>query len=166
MVRADFLTGLFLILLSLYVLFESWRMPRLEHLQVHPLSVPGVVPAFLAVILILSGGVLVIRSVRAGGHRIGLTRHAVREVLGRPENRRLLITAGLTIGYAGFLVGSIPYWLGTGVFVFLFVMVFEWEGGRSSSGIVRLALVASALAVATTAAVTWVFERLFLVRLP
>src|SRR4030042_2161012 len=88
MVRADFLTGVVLILGSLYVIFESWRMPRMQHLGAHPLSTPGIVPAFLAVILIVSGGVLVIRSVRAGGHRLGVSAGKGRGGLTQPRNQR------------------------------------------------------------------------------
>jgi hypothetical protein len=166
MVRADFLTGAVLILGSLYVIFESWRMPRMEHLGAHPLSVPGVVPAFLAMVLILSGAVLVIRSVRAGGHRLGLSADKLREVLAKPGNRRLLITLALTIGYAGFLVGRIPYEFATGLFIFAFIVIFEWERGHAATKYARLLVVAAILATVITGLVSWAFERLFLVTLP
>jgi putative tricarboxylic transport membrane protein len=166
MVRADFLTGVVLILSSLYVIFESWRMPRMEHLGAHPLSTPGIVPAFLAVVLIIAGAVLIIRSVRAGGHRFGLSADTLREVLAKPGNRRLLITLALTIGYAGFLVGRIPYALATGLFVFAFVVIFEWEPGRAATKYIRLVVVAAVLAAVTTTVVSLAFERLFLVTLP
>jgi putative tricarboxylic transport membrane protein len=166
MVRADFLTGVVLIIGSLYVIFESWRMPRMEHLGAHPLSVPGVVPAFLGVVLIIFGVVLVVRSVRAGGHRLGLSTGKVRAVLARPGNQRLLITVALTIGYAGFLVGRIPYELATGLFIFAFVVTFEWEPGRAAAKYVRLIAAVVVLAAVTTGLVSWVFERLFLVTLP
>ncbi|HSC71096.1 MAG TPA: tripartite tricarboxylate transporter TctB family protein [Candidatus Methylomirabilis sp.] len=166
MVRADFLTGVVLILSSLYVIFESWRMPRMEHLGAHPLSVPGVVPAFLAAVLIIFGVVLVIRSVRAGGHRLGLSVAKATEVLAKPGNQRLLITLVLTIGYAGFLIGRIPYELATGLFVFAFIVLFEWERGLTPARYTRLFGVAAVLAVVFTGLVSWVFERLFLVTLP
>lgn len=166
MVKADFLTGVALVLVSLYVIFESWRMPRMEHLGAHPLSVPGVVPAFLAVVLIIAGAVLVIRSVRAGGHRLGLSADKLREVLAKPGNRRLLITLVLTIGYAGFLVGRIPYALATGLFIFAFIVIFEWERGRTATGSLRLLAAAAILAAVTTGLVSVAFERLFLVTLP
>lgn len=166
MVRADFVTGIALILGSLYVIFESWRMPRMEHLGAHPLSVPGVVPMFLAVVLIVSGGVLVIRSVRAGGHRLGLSTAKAREVLAKPGNQRLLITLVLTIVYAGFLIGRIPYQLATGFFIFAFIVLFEWEWGLTSARYARLVGVSAILAVVITGFVSWAFERLFLVTLP
>lgn len=166
MKKADFLTGLALIGLSLWVLLESWRMPRLEHLQVHPLSVPGVVPAFLAVVLLIFGLILAGRSVRAGGHRFGWSGESVRKVLADPGKRRLLGTAALTFIYAGVLVGRTPYGLATGLFIFVFVLAFEWRRDISSRELKRTALTAGILAVIVTAAVSYVFERLFLVTLP
>ncbi len=166
MLKADFLTGIAFILLSLYVIVESWRMPRLEHLQVHPLSVPGLVPAFLGIVLLVFAVILLVRSILAGGHRLGLSAEAARRVLSNPGNQRLLLTAILGIGYAGFLVGRIPYWLATGLYVFTFVGVFEWRPGMTRREHVRLGLAAGLLAVATSGLVTWVFQSLFLVTLP
>jgi putative tricarboxylic transport membrane protein len=138
----------------------------MEHLGAHPLSVPGVVPAFLAAVLIIFGVVLVIRSVRAGGHRLGLSVAKATEVLAKPGNQRLLITLVLTIGYAGFLIGHIPYELATGLFVFAFIVLFEWEWGLTPARYTRLFGVAAILAVMFTGLVSWAFERLFLVTLP
>lgn len=166
MKKADFLTGLALILLSVYVLVESWRMPRLEHLQVHPLSVPGIVPAFLAMVLLIFGMILVGRSVKAGGQRLGWTRESFRRVFFDPGNQRLLWTAVFAFIYAGVFVGRVPYWLATGLFIFAFVLAFERRGGMSSREWKRNILTAGILAVIVTAAVSYTFERLFLVTLP
>ena len=166
MKKADYLTGLALILLSVYVLVESWRMPRLEHLQVHPLSVPGIVPAFLAVVLLVCGLILVGRSVKTGGHRLGWTRESMKRIFSDPGIQRLQLTTVLTIAYAGILVGRIPYWLATGLFIFAFVMIFEWRSGMPVKERSRIGLVAAILAIVVTAAVSYTFERLFLVTLP
>ena len=166
MKKADYLTGLALILLSIYVLVESWRMPRLEHLQAHPLSVPGIVPAFLAVVLMIFGLILVVRSVRAGGHHLSLSRAGMRNIFAGPGNRRLLLTALLTFVYAGVLVGRTPYTLVTALFVFAFVVVFEWRRGMSIREKGRLGLAAAVLAIVFAVAVSYTFERLFLVTLP
>jgi hypothetical protein len=166
MKKADFVTGLALTALSVYVLVESWRMPRLEHLHVHPLSVPGIVPAFLAVVLLIFGLILVGRSVKAGGHRLGWTREKMKKIFSDPGIQRLQLTAILTIAYAGILVGCIPYWLATGLFIFIFILVFEWRRGMTARERSRIGLVAAILAVIVTAAVSYTFERLFLVTLP
>ncbi|MGQ9647277.1 MAG: tripartite tricarboxylate transporter TctB family protein [Thermodesulfobacteriota bacterium] len=166
MVRADFLTGIGLISLSLYVIFESWRMPRLEHLKIHPLSVPGIVPAFIGMVLLIFGGVLVIRSVRRGGHRLGVSYKGFRRLLGNPGHQRLLLTAVLCIGYAGFLIGTFPYWLATGLFIFVFMILFEWEPGMNIARWRKCLTAAALIAFFSSAAITLIFERLFLVALP
>jgi len=166
MARADFLTGIVLICLSLYVIIESWQMPRLQHLKIHPLSVPGIVPAFIGMVLLLFGTILVIRSIRRGGHRLGFSYEGFRRLLSKPGNQYLLLTAILTIGYAGFLIGFLPYWLATGLFIFLFVFLFEWERGMSVAQWRRRLISAGIIAAVSSAAVTLVFERLFLVTLP
>jgi hypothetical protein len=166
MKKADYLTGLALILFSIYVLVESWRMPRLEHLQAHPMSAPGLVPAFLAVVLLIFGLILVVRSVRAGGHHLGLSREGIRKTLANPGNRRLLLTAVLTLVYAGVLVGRTPYTLVTGLFIFVFVAAFEWRGEMPFREVRRIGMAAAILAIAFAVAVSYTFERLFLVTLP
>ncbi len=166
MKKADYLTGLALILLSVYVLVESWRMPRMEHLQAHPLSVPGIVPAFLAMVLLIFGLILVGRSVRAGGHRLGVSREGIRNTLADPGNQRLLLTAVLTFIYAGVLVGHTPYMLVTALFIFVFVSAFEWRRGMSLREIGRVGLAAAILAVVIAVSISYTFERLFLVTLP
>jgi len=166
MVRADFVTGIALICLSLYVIFESWRMPRLEHLKVHPLSVPGIVPAFIAMVLLLFGIVLVIRSIRRGGHHLGFSYVGFRRTLSNPNHQRLLITAILCIGYAGFIIGILPYWLATGLFTFVFITIFEWEREMSVARQRKCLISAALIAILSSAAITLVFERLFLVTLP
>jgi putative tricarboxylic transport membrane protein len=166
MARADFLTGIGLISLSLYVMFESWRMPRLEHLKVHPLSVPGIVPAFIGMVLLIFGTALVIRSIRRGGHRLGFSDDGFRRMLGNPGNQRLLLTAILCIGYAGFLIGTLPYWLDTGLFIFVFMILFEWERGMNVGRRKKCLISAALIAILSSVAITVVFERLFLVALP
>lgn len=166
MAKADFLTGLVLIFLSLYVMLESWKMPRLEHLKVHPLSVPGLVPAFLAAVVFIFATVLVIRSVLRGGHRLTFTFKGFLQTLKSPGNKRLLLTAVLTIAYAAFLIGTLPYGLATGLFIFVFILLFEWEPGITIVQRRKKMISAFVIATLSSIAITLVFERLFLVSLP
>jgi putative tricarboxylic transport membrane protein len=166
MARADFLTGIGLVSLSLYVILESWRMPRLEHLKVHPLSVPGIVPAFIGMVLLIFGTALVIRSIKRRGHQIAFSYQGFRRMLRNPGNQRLLLTAIVCIGYAGFLIGTLPYWLATGLFIFVFMILFEWERGMNVARRRKCLISAALIAILSSAAITLVFERLFLVALP
>jgi putative tricarboxylic transport membrane protein len=141
-------------------------MPRLEHLKVHALSVPGIVPAFIGIVLLLFGTVLVIRSMRHGGHHLRLSYKGFRQMLRNPGNQRLLLTAILCIGYAGFLIGTLPYWLATGLFIFVFIILFEWERGMNTARRRKCLISAALIAILSSAAITVIFERLFLVALP
>lgn len=166
MPKADFITGLVLIFLSLYVIIESWRMPRLEHLKVHPLSVPGIVPAFIGTVLLIFGLILVIRSIRKGGHHLRITYEGIQRVLNDSGNQRLLLTALFSIGYSGFLIGTLPYWIATGLFIFVFIIFFEWQQGLDRKQRWKSLMIAIFIAGISSAAITLVFERLFLVTLP
>lgn len=166
MVKADFVTGIALIVLSLYVIIESWRMPRLEHLKVHPLSVPGIVPAFIASVLFIFGAVLFIRSIRNGGYRMRITAASLKKVWAHPGNQRLIMTAILTIGYAGFLIGKMPYGLATSIFILAFIILFEGKRDMNFAQWRRCLISAILIASISAIAITLIFERLFLVTLP
>ncbi len=164
--KADFLTGVVLIAFSALVVSESWRMERFEALNVNPYSVPGIVPGILGVIIMILGAVLIGRSIYRGGHRLGWTRETIGQAARAPENLRLLIAIFLTVGYAGGLIGTIPYWLATFLFVFLFIVIFDWRPGLDRGRQIRLGLVAFTVAACTSGLVTWVFSDMFLVTLP
>ena len=76
----------------------------------------------------------------------------------------LLFAAVLGILYAGVMVGTLPFWMASALFVFAFTAAFEWE--RGPVGRPRRILEAALLGLGTGLAVSLVFERLFLVRLP
>ncbi|MBE0530811.1 MAG: tripartite tricarboxylate transporter TctB family protein [Rhodospirillales bacterium] len=164
--KADLITGLVLLVFSLTLIEEAWRMPRLEQLGVHPSSVPGLVPGMLGVILLILGAVLTVRSVRRGGHHLGITRENTARTFRQPGNLRLIVTLVLCIGYAAFMIGNMPYWLATGIFTFLFIALFEWNPGADRRTRVRGLTLAAVIAVLVAGVVTWVFANLFLVTLP
>jgi putative tricarboxylic transport membrane protein len=141
-------------------------MPRLEERNINPWTAPGVVPGLLGVVLALLGGAMALRSLAAGAlrPRAGQSEAEVREA--RAALGRLLLCLALCLGYAVLLVGRVPFWLATGLFVLTFVVVFEWRRGDAARA--RLAKLAAAglLAGAAMLAIPYVFEHLFLVRLP
>jgi putative tricarboxylic transport membrane protein len=158
MPRADFVTGLVFALLGLGVVWASLDMPRFAERNANPYTVPGLVPGALGAILLVLGVVLFGRAVLAGGWRLGAVRlHA------GPDVRRLMLALVLCLGYAAGLVGHIPFWLATFLFVALFVILFEWHGESRRMGRIGVALVYGA---AVSVVVTLVFEKLFLIRLP
>lgn len=164
MAKADFVTSVVLILLGLGTLIESAAMPRFENLKIEPYTVPGIVPGVLGLLLTLLGAVLFVRACANGGWRLE-PRRAVALFLS-PDNKRLTIGLVLTLGYAAGLVGQVPYWLATVIFVFLFTGIYEWSHGEGAKARVKRLVTAGLLAVAVAIAVTVVFQEIFLVRLP
>lgn len=163
-VRADLITGAVLALLGVMVVYWSWTMPRLENRGVPPMTAPGLVPGVLGAVLAWLGAVLGLRSLAALGDGAGWRRFA--SALTGVEARRAGAVAALVLVYALGLVGLVPFWLATALFVLGFVLVFEvWLAeparpfGRSlATGAIQAAIVG--------ALVVLVFERGFLVRLP
>ncbi len=174
--RRDFITSLVLTALGLIVLVESLRMPRFSHLGINPYTVPGIVPGVLGGVIAVFGLLMLGRTLvaRHRGHDVPTTA-ADREP---GSTSRVLVTLALTLAYGGFLVGRMPFWLATLVFVWGFLLVFEWrpsllarpdalpERRVDTGGLVRYVSTSLLQGVLVAAAVTFVFERLFLVRLP
>ena len=164
MVKADFVTGLVLIALGIATVVASFQMPRFAELNVNPYTVPGLVPGALGAVLLVLGAALFVRAARAGGWRLW-ARPGVRRQPD-PGVPHLLLAAALCLGYAGGLIGRLPFWLATLVFVALFVALFEWPLARNAREHARRLAVALGFGAIVAAAVTLVFQEVFLVRLP
>jgi Tripartite tricarboxylate transporter TctB family len=166
MLKADFVTGLIFIALGLAVVIECLRMPRFEELNVNPYTVPGLVPGMLGAIILMFGAVLFLRATRAGGWRLTERAPDATPSLADPGTRRLLLAVALCLIYAAGLVGRLPFWLATFLFVAAFVVLFEWPLAADRSDRLRRALFAVVLGAVISAATSIVFQEVFLVRLP
>ena len=167
MARVYLAFALVLIGLGAGTIVESARMPRFAELGVSPLTAPGLTPALIGAVITLLGLVLCLRSLRSLRERAFMksaTAAAPRAPtrLERPAWRVGAVLA-LTLGYAGVLVGRVPFGVATATFVFAFVMCFDRD---DDVGRVRRTGRALAIAVITAFVVVLVFERVFLVRLP
>lgn len=163
--KADFVTSVVLIAFSISALVLSLRLPRLEHRNINPWTVPGMVPGFLAAIILVLGILLLVRSIRHKGYRLGLSGAGLVGFLRSETFFRLALTVGLGVVYAIFLVGAVPYWIATFVYIVAFILIFELrpKQGRRPARILILAVVEGAVA---TAAVASVFQFVFLIDLP
>lgn len=154
--------GAFWVALGLVIVFESWRMPRLEEQGINPYTAPGLVPGLLGIILATLGVALAFRRapLAAGPALEG-------QGGGVAEPWRIGLAFLLCLGFGGVALGNgPPFWLAAGLFLFLAIILFEWPEHRAAGtlryGVTRAALVATGGA----AAVTFVFQEVFLVRLP
>jgi len=158
--RADLWFALLLTALSVVVVVESWRMPRLDHLGVHPMSAPGLTPGLIGLVLCGLGLALLVRSLRARGP--GIERVAAAGAPGAATWPRSLLALALCLVYGLGLLGRLPFQWATGLFVFAFIAAFSFERARP----LRTLGGALAMAVAVAVSVSLLFEQLFLVRLP
>ena len=147
------------------VLIGSLSMDRLESQHINPHTVPGLLPACLGVALIVLGMLLFVRSWRRGG-RVGNVA-AVR--MSPAMVRRLSVVMGLVLVYSIGLVGhGIPFWLASAIFVVASILLLQrpqrLEAGRTLN--VRDVTFALAVGLLSGLLITYVFQDLFLVRLP
>lgn len=157
--RADLVTAAVLFAFGVAIVVQSWQMPRFVEQSGTGLTAPGIVPGFYGVVLALLSAVLGLRAIGRGGWA------AHGAAAGNGADRRQLATAAaLGLIYAGGLVGRLPFWLAAALFVFAFTAAFEW--GQGPQGRVRRIIEAALIGLATGVAVTMVFEKLFLLRLP
>ncbi|PWS36408.1 hypothetical protein DFH01_14700 [Falsiroseomonas bella] len=158
--RWDLVTAAVLLAFGLGVIALAWNMPTFVEQSQTGLTAPGIVPGFHATVISLLAIVLGLRAVRRGALRAqsAPASHA------RTDASRLLIAAVLGTVYAGVLVGRLPFWMASALFVFAFTAIFEWELGPK--GRPRRLVEAALIGLGTGLAVMLVFERIFLVRLP
>jgi hypothetical protein len=165
--RADLVTGVILVVFGIAVIAESYGMPRLEERNINPWTMPGVVPGLLGVIIALLGAILALRSVAAGAfHPSHIVLSPEDETEHRAGRWRLGMCSLLCFIYAVVLVGHIPFWLATGIFVLTFIIVFEWQANDARAARLRKLAFAGGIAVLAAIIVPYTFETLFLVRLP
>ncbi len=130
MPRADFLTSLALIVIGVAMLWGALDMPRFEQRSINPYSIPGIVPAILAVVMLVLAVLLLGRAIRQGGYRLAAGSQPVGGILFSASSRTMLLTLVLGLIYAVGLVGTLPFWAATMIFVSAFILIFEWRLAR------------------------------------
>ena len=160
--RADLFTGVAWLVLAIAIMAGAWSMDRLQHLSATIYTAPGLVPGVLGAALALMAVVLIARALRAGalgGERI--------DKIVMLDHWRLMAALVLGLGFAIGLVGrGPPFWIAAAIYVALMVIVFQFPNRRREGTLVRGALFAVCFGAISALAVQYLFQDLFLVRLP
>jgi hypothetical protein len=151
--RADRLYGLGWGLFGAAVLVASWRMDRLGSLHINPWSAPGLMPGVLGALMIVFGAALALRRPEAV------------EPAGGSWSRTLLAVA-LCVMFAGGALGhGLPFWLTSAAFMFAAIFAFRLRDEPDTPRM-RMAWSSAAIAVVAALAISFLFQEVFLVRLP
>ncbi|MBF0678996.1 MAG: tripartite tricarboxylate transporter TctB family protein [Devosia sp.] len=162
-VRADLITSVLLVALGLAVVYFSWTMDRLEVRRIHPATIPGLVPLILGGALTLCGSLLFLRSFRLD--QLGSGAPLARALVSWSA-MRVLAALGLALAYTLLLVGNMPFWMASSLFIFTFIALFETVLADHPGSLIRTLIWAFLVALVAGLGVYFVFERIFLVRLP
>jgi len=170
---ADRVGGIIWIVLGAAIVFGSWMMDRLTHLQIHPATAPGLVPGLLGAGIALLGLILVFRKGEAATPDFGPADNADAATVNEtPADdslaiRRVGLSWILCVIYGGVLLGhGLPYWVLTAAFLFVHINLIDENPTVPAPLSKHRAVLAAILAVAFATAVALIFEHIFLVRLP
>src|SRR5512138_1539874 len=129
-------------------------MERLESLHINPWSAPGLLPGVLGVLMMVFGAALALRSAGDASE-------------GSLSRRRTGLALVLCVAFAGGVLGhGLPFWLGSAAFMFIAIVAFRWLDEQPRRPRQRLVLSSAAIAVVAALVISFVFEKVFLVRLP
>jgi hypothetical protein len=166
MPKADFVTSILLMAFGLFVVVASARMPTFASRGANPYSAPGLVSGLIGFAILALSTVLFVRSLVKGGFRLGITGARLVGFAREETTYRILITIGVSVIYALVLLRSLGFLASTAIYVFAFVMLFEYDIRKSLAAQWLRVLLAVVMAAATSGAVYTVFTYLFLVDLP
>lgn len=160
--RGELLSAAGWAVLGAVILVASWRMDRLADRGINPWSAPGLTPGVVGALMILLGLVLALQSRR-------LPVEPDTEPGPEPPGAvgRTLLAVALCVGFAGSSLGhGLPFVVEGAVFIFVFTTLFSLSQWRVQARVGRALAQTLVIAVAASASVSWLFESVFLVRLP
>jgi hypothetical protein len=163
MVRADFYTSIVLMAFGIVVTVIALRMPELK--GQNPYSAPGLLPTVLGIVIFALSLVMFIRSLLRSKGNVSINAGSFKAFLADTTVWRIFLTIFICVLYA-VLLGKVFFPLLTFLFIAAFVVCFEYDLKTPFKSQIKKILLAMLLAFVASAAVTAVFEYLFLVRLP
>lgn len=162
--RADLWIAAVFFVFGATIAWLASRMPTYADQKGEIYTAPGLVPGFYGVVIVLLSMWLAVRAVRQGA-LLGRGEESANEPRTTGDLRLALATA-LGLFFVVGLIGRVQFWLASAIFVAMFTILFEWQAGQSWPARARRLAEAILLGLATGAAVTLVFEKVFYVRLP
>jgi hypothetical protein len=163
--RGDLLSAAVWALLGGAVVVASWRMDRLADRGINPLSAPGLTPGVIGALILMLALVLAWSALRRADAALPGPDDAAAPAA--TTLRRTLLAVTLCVLFAGVSLGhGLPFAAEAAAFIFVFTSVFSWPTWRAEHRVARGVAQTLAVAVIAAFAISWLFESVFLVRLP
>lgn len=160
-INSDKIMSVFLLILGVAMLIGGIQMDRLEIRQIHPASIPGLVPIILGIFMIICAGFLYKSSILKKPKESET--QAEKELNSTP---RLLITGALCLFFALILVGNIPFIISSSIFISAFGLIFGWQHNASQAIKIKTAIISIIIGCIAGVSISMLFQYGFLVRLP
>ncbi|WP_180901672.1 tripartite tricarboxylate transporter TctB family protein [Martelella soudanensis] len=159
----DIAVSTILLAIGIAQLIGGYTMDRLEVRHIPPASFPGLLPIVLGIAMTIVAGLQLVGILRS---RDGDDERRASGMVTREELLRLSGLIGLCGLYAIVLVGRVHFWVASSLFVAAFMLIFELSPGMPRRAMIVTIARALVIAVVFGGAVSFLFEDLFLVRLP
>jgi putative tricarboxylic transport membrane protein len=144
------------------ILIASVRMDRLTDRGIEAWSAPGLTPGVVGALMIALSLVLGWQALRAPAQADDDDDAPVPGAL-----RRTGLAMLLCVAFAGVSLGhGLPFVVEGAVFIFVFTTLFSWAEWHAAGRVARGLAQTLAVAVGASAFISWLFESVFLVRLP
>lgn len=173
--RGEWLGVAFWAGLGTAIAVASWRMDRLSHQGIAPWSAPGLLPAVVGMLMVAFALVLAVQAWHGGQEQApppgeagntGGTESADQATDTASWGGSALATV-LCVLFAGASLGrGWPFQVEAAGFIFVFTTLFRWREWRTEGRLARGLAQTLVIAVLASAAISWLFESVFLVRLP
>ncbi len=153
---------------GLVVAVASWRIERLENLGINPWSIPGLLPGVVGLLIVLLAVALACQSRHpAVPEEAAPPAEAAPAAAAGREWGRTLAAAAMCVLFAGVSLGrGLPFVAEAATFIFLFTSVFSWSQWRAEARVLRSLATTLVTAIVASLLISWLFESVFLVRLP
>lgn len=152
----DFVTGIFLMILSLIMIVDSFRMGADVGGAMY--ASPGMMPMVLAILLLFTSGLLLKRSIQLNGVGNNVTDFLSWVAIFRKSKpAREMLLGGLVLAlYTFILAPRLPFWISTSIFM-IFIM-----GILNATSILKNILITAVV----VGCIYGVFQMIFHVPLP
>jgi len=150
------------------IFVAGWRMDRLSHQGIAPWSAPGLLPAVVGALMVAFALVLALQAWRGpeAVGETGATDDPPAPAASSPWAGSALATA-LCVLFAGASLGrGWPFQAEAAAFILAFTTLFRWHEWRAEGRVGRGLAQTAVIAVVASLAISWLFESVFLVRLP